>query len=76
MRRSLLASLSFAITTTAFAHPGHGSAESANGESLWHFVGEPVHAIPFLAVAALAIAACRITAKRTQPDADKASAIK
>ena len=76
MRRCLLASLSIATTTAAFAHPGHGSAESAAGESLWHFFSEPIHSVPFIAVAVLAIAAYKIAAKRIQPAADNASAIK
>ena len=45
-----LASL-LAIPTAASAHPGHGFDPSAS--SLLHWLGEPEHALPLLALAAL-----------------------
>lgn len=60
MRRCLLASLSITFANVAFAHPGHGTGESAGGQSWWHFVSEPIHLLPLLLVAALGFAALRL----------------
>ncbi|GEM_PF-3292058 len=33
-------------TYEAFAHPGHGD-KNVDGNSVWHFVSEPIHIISF-----------------------------
>jgi len=34
-----------------FAHPGHGTADTINPNGILHYLTEPMHLIPFAAVA-------------------------
>jgi hypothetical protein len=65
MRHCLTASLSIVFANAAFAHPGHGTADVASGSWL-HFVSEPVHLLPLLAVVASAILAIKYGKKSLQ----------
>lgn len=38
-----------------FAHPGHGTEQAANPHGFLHYLTEPVHLMPFAAVALFAI---------------------
>lgn len=60
MRRCLLTILSIAFANAAYAHPGHGTGESASGTTWWHFLSEPVHMLPLLAVVVLAITGIKL----------------
>lgn len=44
--------VSLATTAEILAHPGHGSTE---GNSLVHFITEPVHILSFVAMVAVGI---------------------
>lgn len=38
-------------STQLFAHPGHGTADAINPNGILHYLTEPLHLIPFAAVA-------------------------
>ncbi len=37
-----------------FAHPGHGTSQPSNPHGILHYLTEPVHLIPFAAIALFA----------------------
>ena len=51
----------FGSTQTVFAHPGHGTTDP---HSVTHYVAEPVHFAPLLALFAIAAVAISLLAAR------------
>ncbi|QDU48665.1 hypothetical protein [Gimesia panareensis] len=57
MNRIKLALVMLATLTHSsllFAHPGHGTSQTANPHGILHYFTEPVHLIPFAAIAIFA----------------------
>gem|GEM_PF-1283573 len=48
---TLVMLLTLTQSSLLFAHPGHGSSDTTNPEGILHYLTEPVHLIPFIAVA-------------------------
>ena len=48
---SLVCLITLVSCSQLFAHPGHGSEQVANPNGILHYLTEPVHLIPFAAVA-------------------------
>lgn len=53
------------VAVTAHAHPGHG--RDADGTGAEHYLTEPVHAIPFWGVLALAAVVFLVSAATLRP---------
>ncbi|MEQ8855453.1 hypothetical protein [Gimesia sp.] len=48
--------ITVAHSSQAFAHPGHGTSQPANPHGILHYLTEPVHLVPFAAIALFAAA--------------------
>lgn len=59
MRSLLTVTFSVMIANVASAHPGHGTSGTNDGQSWWHFIAEPVHALPLISLVVLAAVAVR-----------------
>lgn len=49
--------------TNALAHPGHEQLP-VDGSSAWHYLLEPSHAVPALAVGCIVVSVFAVTARR------------
>lgn len=48
---TLVVLVTLVISQPLFAHPGHGSKEVVNPNGILHYLTEPIHLMPFAAIA-------------------------
>lgn len=63
--RVVLPAMATGFPLTAHAHPGHG--HGADGTGAEHYLTEPIHALPFWGVLALAVVALLLSFATLRP---------